>query len=113
MIANQQVVLHRSRRDLERLHDPRAHEERKNHRDDDGLEVLAEDGFLEGCCHVWFEAHVSGLMMPGLKTRPAVQGTAGRTLRSAVPGPTPVPPSARRGTLPAESRRGRRASCAS
>src|SRR5207247_2847489 len=51
MIANQQVVLHRSRRDLERLHDPRAHEERKDHRDDDRLEVLADDGFLEGLRH--------------------------------------------------------------
>ena len=42
VIANQQVLLHRSGRDLEGLHDEGADEQRKDHRDDDRLEVLAQ-----------------------------------------------------------------------
>ena len=42
MIADEQVVLHRAGRDLERLDDERADEQRQDHRDDDRLEVLAE-----------------------------------------------------------------------
>src|SRR5262249_49538249 len=53
VIADQQVVLHRAGRDLERLHDPSMDEQREDHRNDDRLEVLAEDRFLVGwCCHV-------------------------------------------------------------
>ena len=48
VIADQQVRLHRAGRDLERLEDERAHEQREDHGDDDRLEVLAQRGLLEG-----------------------------------------------------------------
>src|SRR4029079_17766357 len=48
VVAHERVVLHRSRRDLEGLHHPGAHEEREDHRDDDRLEVFADDRLLEG-----------------------------------------------------------------
>jgi len=47
VIADEEVVLHRPRRDLEGLDDPRPHEEREDDRNDDRLEVLAERGFFE------------------------------------------------------------------
>ena len=45
VIADQEVVLHRAARDLERLDDEGAHEQREDHRDDDRLEVLATGDF--------------------------------------------------------------------
>ena len=47
VIADEQVVLHRSGRDLERLHDERADEQREDDGDDDRLEVLAQRRLLE------------------------------------------------------------------
>ena len=55
MIADQEVVLHRPRRNLEGLHDPRAHKERQDHGDHDRLEVFADDRFLER-----IRAHLDG-----------------------------------------------------
>ena len=85
VIADQQVVLHRPGRDLERLHHPGPHEQREDHRDDDRLEVFADGGFLE----------------------------SGHCRASGVSDSRSSRPSAPRGTLPAGSRRGRRASSAS
>src|SRR2546428_565433 len=48
MIADEEVLLHRSGRNLEGLDDECADEQREDDRDDDRLEVLARDGFLEG-----------------------------------------------------------------
>ena len=42
VIADEQVVLHRAGRDLERLDDERPDEERQDDGDDDRLEVLAQ-----------------------------------------------------------------------
>jgi hypothetical protein len=41
VVADEEVVLHRAGRDLERLDDERAHEQGEDHGDDDRLEVLA------------------------------------------------------------------------
>src|SRR5580765_1406489 len=90
MIADEQVVLHRTRRDLERLHDERADEQRKNDRDGDRLEVLANRRFLERLRHAFFV--VSG-------------SSRTSTLLSRS--------SARQERPPAESRRARRVSSAS
>ena len=51
MIADQEVVLHRSGRDLERLHDEGADEQRQDDGDDDRFEVLAESRFPELASH--------------------------------------------------------------
>src|SRR4029079_14881246 len=51
MIADEQVLFHRPGRDLERLHDERANEQRQDHRDDDRLEVFADGGLLEIAGH--------------------------------------------------------------
>ena len=47
VIADQQVVLHRAGRDLERLDDERPDEQRQDHRDADRLEVLARGRLAE------------------------------------------------------------------
>ena len=47
MIADEQVRLHRAGRNLEGLDDERPDEQREHDRDDQRLEVLARDRFLE------------------------------------------------------------------
>src|SRR3990172_611990 len=51
MIADEQIVLHRAGRNLERLDDKRTDEERQNHRNHDRFEVFADDGLLERLGH--------------------------------------------------------------
>src|SRR5438045_1512616 len=46
MVADQQRVLHRAARDVEGLHDEGVREAQKDGRDQQGLEVFAEDGAL-------------------------------------------------------------------
>ena len=46
VIADQQVLLHRAARDLERLHDVGARERGEDHRDQQRLEVLSENGLV-------------------------------------------------------------------
>src|SRR5262249_60920931 len=47
MIADEQVVLHRAGRNLERLQDERPDEEREDYRDEDRFEILANRRLLE------------------------------------------------------------------
>src|SRR5262249_38269186 len=51
VIPDEQVVLHRAGRNLERLDDPGAHEQRQDHGDDDRLGGLPNGGLLEGGGH--------------------------------------------------------------
>src|SRR5215471_21830091 len=51
MIADEQVVLHRTGRNLERLDHEGADEERQDDRDHDRLEVFADRRFLETLSH--------------------------------------------------------------
>ena len=51
VVADEEVVLHRAGRDLERLDDEGPDKERQDDRDDDRLEVLAERGLLEFARH--------------------------------------------------------------
>jgi hypothetical protein len=43
MVAHQEIGLHRPGRNLERLKHPRAHEQREDDRDDQRLEIFAND----------------------------------------------------------------------
>src|SRR4029078_485703 len=51
MVADQQVVLHRSGGNLERLHDPRPHEEREDHGNDDRFGIFPKRGLVECRSH--------------------------------------------------------------
>ncbi len=71
VVADEQVVLHRSCGDLERLHHPGAHEERENHRNDDGFEVLTDRRFtIGGCHHSWPTFSTARKASCGISTRP-------------------------------------------
>ena len=103
MIADEQVVFHRSGRDLERLHDERADEQRQHDRGDDRLEVLANGGFLEVAHH---QAFSFSFQLPASHAL-----EAGSSELTAIPYRSPS--SARRETLPAGSGPCRPASSAS
>src|SRR5262249_46854917 len=92
MVADEQVVLHRPGRDLERLDDEGADQKSQDHRRHHRLEVLAKRRFPE-------RHHRR------LRGRRRGDGLAATHLLS--------PSSAQPETLPAESPRGRRASSAS
>ncbi len=105
VIADEQVVLHRSRRDLEGLHDPRAHEQRQDHGHHDRLEVLARVALPESAVDGGGRGGGGcGLGHGSCLSRLGSHRAASLSRR---------PSSARPGTLPAESPRCRPASCAS
>ena len=93
MIADEQVVLHRAGRNLERLHDERADEQRQDDGDDDRFEVFADGRFLKA----------RGGRIRGARRR----RLASFVIRCRFPSSAP------RETLPAGSRPCRRASSAS
>ena len=71
VVADEQVVLHRSGGDLERLHHPRADEEREDHRNDDGFEVLTDRRLtIGGCHHSWPTFSTARKASCGISTRP-------------------------------------------